>query len=139
MIGIDISHEQIELARRNAPQGEFLRRDMSELEEAEFAVDAVVAFYSIFHTPREGHLDLLRTFRSFLPVGGRLLYTFGSTEWEGEEPFFGTQMRWSHYGPERSQRLVSSAGFQVEAEIAEHRFDDELERHLIVTAIATDH
>ena len=135
--GIDISPVQIESARRNVPEGEFLLRDMSDLSEREFAVAAVVAFYSLFHTPREGHLRLLTTLRTFLSGRGRLLCTFGSTEWEGEEPFFGTPMRWSHYGAETSQRLVAEAGFDIElAEIAEHRFGDELERHLVVCAVA---
>jgi len=135
--GIDISPVQIELARRSVPEGEFLVCDMNDLEEGEFAVAAVVAFYSLFHTPREGHFRLLTTLRTFLPSGGRLLCTFGSTEWEGEEPFFGTPMRWSHFGPERSQRLVTEAGFAIElSEIAEHQFGDEFERHLVVGAVA---
>lgn len=133
--GIDISPVQIESARRNVPAGEFLVRDMTDLKEREFAVTAVVAFYSLFHTPREGHLRLLKTLGTFLPRGGRLLCTFGATEWEGEEPFLGTPMRWSHYGAEQSRRLVTEAGFEIEfAEIAEHGFGDETERHLVVCA-----
>ena len=136
--GIDISPVQIEAARRNVPKGDFVVRDMSDLVEGEYAVAAVVAFYSLFHTPREGHLRLLSILRSFLPDGGRLLCTFGSTEWEGEEPFFGKPMRWSHYGAETSERLVTEAGFDVElAEVAEHRFGGETERHLVVCAVAS--
>ena len=136
--GIDISQVQIELARQNVPQGEFLLRDMSDLKEGDFNVAAVVAFYSLFHTPREGHLRLLTTLRTFMPPGGRLLCTFGSTEWEGEEPFFGVPMRWSHYGAQASRRLVTEAGFDIEfAEIAEHRFENETERHLVVSAEAS--
>lgn len=136
--GLDISPVQIESARRNVPGAEFVLRDMSDLKQREFSVAAVVAFYSLFHTAREGHLRLLTTLRSFLPGGGLLLCTFGSTEWEGEEPFFGTPMRWSHYGAETSQGLVAEAGFDIDlAEIAEHRFGDETERHLVVCAVAT--
>ena len=135
--GIDISKVQIERAQQNVPQGDFLRRDMSKLKDGDFDVAAVVAFYSLFHTPREEHLRLLTILRTFLPVGGRLLCTFGSTDWEGEEPFLGVPMRWSHYGPEESRRLVAAAGFDVEfADIAEHQFAGQVERHLVVSAAA---
>ena len=137
VIGIDISERQIDLARKNVPDGEFHVRDMSQLTEGEFHVAAVVAFYSIFHIPRQGHSRLLSILRTFLGAGGRLLCTFGSTEWEGEEPFFGTPMRWSHFGPDASAELVAEAGFDVEyAEIVERRLEGEIERHLVVSALA---
>ncbi len=137
--GIDISQAQIDLARQNVPQAKFLLGDMSDLKEGEFDVAAVVAFYSLFHTDREGHLGLLKTIRSFLPNGGRLLGTFGSTEWEGEELFFGVPMRWSHYGADASVGVVAKAGFDIEfAEIVEHRFDNEIERHLMIGATAAE-
>ena len=139
VIGIDISEVQVALARRNVPEAEFSVRDMTDLEEGDFEVDAVVAFYSVFHTPREGHARLLKVLRSFVPAGGRILCTFGSTEWEGEELFFGTPMRWSHYGPETSLRLVAEAGWDIESsQIVEHRFEAEMERHLMVMGVANN-
>ncbi|CAN5854157.1 class I SAM-dependent methyltransferase [soil metagenome] len=111
--GIDVSRRQIELARRLVPAAEFVRRDMSRLESEEFAVDAVVSFYAIFHTPRERHPDLFERFASFLPPGGLLLVTMGFTDWEGSEDFFGAPMWWSHYDTARNTDLVVSAGFDV--------------------------
>lgn len=138
VIGIDISEAQIELARRHVPEATFLVRDMCELAEGEFHVAAVIAFYSLFHTPREGHRRLLEILRTFVPTGGRLLCTFGSTEWEGEEPFCGVPMRWSHYGPEASLELVAEAGFEIDwSETVEHRFHGEIERHVVVAATST--
>ncbi len=47
------------------------------------------------------------------PVGGLLLITMASSEWEGEEDFHGAPMWWSHYGAEKNRKLVESAGFEV--------------------------
>src|SRR3989344_6707710 len=79
--GIDISEAQIELAKENIPDAIYKVRDMSELRDSEFQVDAVVSFYSIFHTPREKHLELLRKFQSFLTPHGYLLITMGASDW----------------------------------------------------------
>lgn len=137
VLGVDISEAQLNLARRLVPQGRFFSRDMTRLQPGEFSVEAIVAFYSLIHTPRTSHQRILSTLHSFLPTGGRILCTFGSTDWEGEEPFFGTPMRWSHFGPEESTRVVEQAGFQIEAaDIVEHTFEGEAERHLVVRATA---
>src|SRR5258708_18858736 len=40
VIGIDISEEQIKLAQKELPQGKFEVKDMTDLKDAEFQVDA---------------------------------------------------------------------------------------------------
>lgn len=80
IIGIDISEKQIGLARMNLPNCTFEVKDMGEIGEGEFQVDAVVSFYAIFHIPREKHLDLFKKINTFLPGGGHLLVTMGSSE-----------------------------------------------------------
>ena len=53
IIGIDISSEQIRLAKKNIPAGLFKLKDITALKENEFEVEAVVSFYTIFHIPRK--------------------------------------------------------------------------------------
>jgi cyclopropane fatty-acyl-phospholipid synthase-like methyltransferase len=113
VLGIDISEKQIELAKKNLPQGDFKVEDMSELREGEYGVDAVVSFYAIFHTKREQHKDILKKINSFLKKNGLLLITMGSSDWEGREDFFGGEMEWSHYGKEENIKLVQEAGFEI--------------------------
>ncbi|MEJ7839857.1 MAG: hypothetical protein WKF81_13675, partial [Thermomicrobiales bacterium] len=79
----------------------------------QFRVAGIVSMYALFHTPREHHGETLRKFASFLPSGAPLLITMGSSEWEGTEDFHGTEMSWSHYGPERNTELVGTAGFEI--------------------------
>lgn len=111
--GIDISKQQIELAKKNLPDGDFGVKDMSELQDGEYQVDAVVSFYAIFHIPREKHLELFKKIRTFLKPGGYILVTMGSSDWEGSEDFHGTKMWWSHYRAEKNTELVRQAGFKI--------------------------
>lgn len=93
VIGIDISEAQIELAKSYVPDATYEVRDMSELKDGEYEVDAIVSFYAIFHTKRERHKDLLKKFKSFLKPDGFLLITMGASDWEGkEENFCGAEM-----------------------------------------------
>ena len=59
VVGIDGSMKQIEMARRNVPKAEFVHADMTVVPFAPRSFDAVAAFYSITHVPREDHAILL--------------------------------------------------------------------------------
>ena len=111
--GIDISEKQIGLAKKNLPACSFHVKDMVQIHEGEYRADAVISFYAIFHIPREQHPDLFWKINSFLPQGGHLLVTMGSSEWEGSEDFHGTQMWWSHYGSEKNEEIIKQAGFRI--------------------------
>jgi SAM-dependent methyltransferase len=58
--GVDVSGEQIRLARETLPAGTFMQGDMSDVAFPAATFDAVVSFYAIFHIPREEHGGLLR-------------------------------------------------------------------------------
>ena len=111
--GIDISDQQIRLAKRNVPQAKYAVKDISDLREGEYQVDAVISFYTILHIPRETHDELFEKINSFLPEGGLALLTMGSSEWEGIEDFYGVEMFFSHYGPEKNRDIIERAGFEI--------------------------
>lgn len=114
IIGIDISEKMIEFAKTNVPSGDYKVADMSELRTREYTVDAVVSFYAIFHTRREAHQELLNKISSFLPKGGLLLITMGSSDYEGKESnFFGGEMLWSHYNSKKNTEIVKKANFEI--------------------------
>ena len=75
--------------------------------------DAVVAFYSIFHLPREEHPDLFRRVYRWLRPGGYLMCTLSHYSEEGytEEGFFGVTMYWSNYSLEEYAEILARAGF----------------------------
>jgi len=132
IIGIDISEKQIELARKNVIKAKFEIKDISKLKENEYQVDAVVSFYTIFHLKKETHADIFKKINSFLPNGGLILITMGSTEWEGiEDDFHGVKMFWSHYDSKKNAEIVKNAEFEI--------FLDEIdtsggEKHQIIMA-----
>ncbi len=114
IIGLDISEKQIRLAKRNFPNQKFEVKNMSELKDEEYQVDAIVSFYAIFHVNRKLHRKLFNTFNSFLPKGGLILATMGAKEWEGtEDNFYGAEMFWSHWGADKNLEIIRNTGFKI--------------------------
>jgi len=132
VIGLDVSEKQIALARTLVPQATYQVRDMSTLERNEYQVDALVSFYAVFHTKRETHLETFRIFHSFLPDGGLMLVTMGTSGSEGtEEDFHGVRMYWSQYDRATNAALIEEAGFTILWDVVDASGD---ERHQIILA-----
>jgi SAM-dependent methyltransferase len=116
MTGVDISATQVELARRNVPTATFLHADMTALAFEPEAFDAVVAFYSLTHVPRDDVPPLLARIRDWLRPGGTFLASFGVEDDPGtiEEGWLGVDMYFSHFSARASLRLLADAGLVVE-------------------------
>lgn len=114
--GVDISATQIELARRNVPAATFIEQDMTALEFAPASFDAVVAFYSLTHVPRDEQAALLGRIREWLRPGGLFLASMGAdaSPDEVEDDWLGVPMFFSHFGARRNRRMVEDAGLIVE-------------------------
>jgi SAM-dependent methyltransferase len=126
--GVDISATQVELARQNVPAATFLQADMTALDFPAASFDAVVAFYSLTHVPRDEQPALLRRISGWLRPGGLFLASMGadSSPDEVEDDWLGVPMFFSHFGARRNRRLVEEAGLVVEE--AEIRSEPE-DRH----------
>lgn len=113
--GVDASARQIERARCNVAQAQFIHADMTTIEFPSSAFDAVVAFYSLTHIPRVEHPLFLKKVTHWLRPGGLFLASFGTTaldDWVGE--WLGTTMFFSHYDGAKSTQLVLDAGLLIE-------------------------
>jgi SAM-dependent methyltransferase len=115
LVGVDVSARQVELARANVPDATFLQDDMASIDFPDGAFDAVVAFYSIGHVPREHHPELLRRFGRWLRLGGLLLLS----EEDADQPgvvgdWLGAPMFFSGHDAAGLRRLVEDAGFEVD-------------------------
>ena len=110
----DYSEEQIALARTNAPLAKFIHGDMTQLEFPSSTFDAVVAFYSFFHVPREKHEALIKDIHGWLRKDGLLLFTYSSHAEEGIYPMFlGAKMYFSSFSTEQIIEIVKSCSFAI--------------------------
>ena len=137
--GVDISARQIELARENVPAATFVHSDMTTLEFEAASFDAVVAFYSLTHVPRDDVPPLLARTREWLRPGGVLVATMGVEDDPGtiEEDWLGAPMYFSHFSARKNRRLVAEAGFVVDsAEVLVEPEDRDDARFLWVVAHA---
>ena len=113
--GVDISGEMVRRARANVPGASFIHGDIASVEFPDSSFDAVVAFYSIFHLPREEHPDLFGRVHRWLKPGGYLMCTLTrySEAAYTEDDFFGETMYWSNYGLEDYSEILEGLGFRL--------------------------
>lgn len=113
--GVDISGEMIRRARANVPGATFVHSDVTSVEFADSSFDAVVAFYSIFHLPREEHASLFGRVRDWLKPGGYLMCTLNHSNESAytEDDFFGVTMYWSNYGLRDYVEILNRLGFSI--------------------------
>lgn len=132
--GVDGSAGQIARARANVPHAAFIQADMTGADFSPASFDAIAAFYSITHVPRQEHATLLQRIALWLKPRGRFVGSFGATaaeDWTGD--WLGTTMFFSHHDVETTKQLVSKAGLTIaRAEVIQQ--DNEAARFLWVTA-----
>ena len=135
--GVDISTTQLEMARRNVPGATFILADMTTLDFEPGTFDAVVAFYTLTHVPRDEGAELIGRIRGWLRPGGLFLASMGADDEPGdvEADWLGVDMYFSHFGAKANRRLVERAGFVIDrAEIAVEPEDRHDARFLWVVA-----
>ena len=117
VIGVDISEKQIELARQNAPNAEFICEDMTKIEFPDEYFDGILSYYSIIHVPREEHYELLSKFYHMLKVKGVVILSFHLINDLGSyvEDFFGggLKMYWSGYNKITNLKMLKQIGFNI--------------------------
>jgi SAM-dependent methyltransferase len=114
VVGVDISLEQLALAREAVPRATFVEADFTALELDEASFDGVCALYSIMHVPREQHAALFGRIGGWLRPGGLFLASLssrGGEDWTGE--WLGVEMFFSGYDAERNRRLLAETGFEL--------------------------
>jgi SAM-dependent methyltransferase len=113
--GADFSAQQIALARQNVPGAQFVQADITQLDLPAASFDAVAAFYTFIHVPREEQSKLLRDIASWLRPGGLLVATMSveSVKADYAEDFLGAPMYWSGFDGETNKRLVEEAGLRI--------------------------
>jgi ubiquinone/menaquinone biosynthesis C-methylase UbiE len=119
--GADISEKQVDRARENVPDAEFICSDMATLKFPPDTFDGVGAFYSIIHLPRDEQGAMLKSIASWLKPGGLLVATLGTgdTEVDFNQSWMGAPMFWSTFDAETNRRLVDEAGLSTVSDLEE--------------------
>ncbi len=115
VVGVDFSAACLERARRNAPRARYVQADITSLGLRPGAFDAVVAFYSLIHVPREEQGGVFIEAAQWLRPGGVLLATLGSRDLPAgtDDDWRGVEMYWSSYDVETNVALAADVGFDV--------------------------
>jgi SAM-dependent methyltransferase len=114
--GVDLSSVQIRRARELVPGARFIWADMSRVRFPRRSFDAVIALYSFIHVPLPEQQEVIRSIRTWLRPGGRLLAIVGAGAWTGTEEDWlgsGAAMWWSHEEIATYLRWLSESGFEV--------------------------
>ena len=114
LTGVDLSAEQLRRARERVPDAEFVLADLTEVELAPGSVDAVAAFYSLNHVPRELLAGLFGRVHGWLAPGGLFLAALGQSDLEGwTGDFLGAPSYFSSFPPGTNSRLLRETGFEL--------------------------
>jgi SAM-dependent methyltransferase len=115
--GVDLSAQQLVLAHQHVPTATFLHADMTTLDFPPATFDAVVAFYTILHVPRQEHALLLKRIYTWLGPKGLFVATMGAND-PPDRTFenwldLGQPMFFSHFDANTNRRLIHDCGFAV--------------------------
>jgi ubiquinone/menaquinone biosynthesis C-methylase UbiE len=114
LVGVDLSEEQLRLARAELPDATLVQADFAELDYPDETFDAVTAFYSIVHVPRAEQPALLRTILRWLKPGGLFLAALSHVGGDDRtEEWLGVEMFFSAFDAETNRRMVREAGFEL--------------------------
>jgi len=82
VVGINISDQQLDFARRNAPGVTFINMSATEMDFPDNSFDNIICVEAIFHFVTR--LDFLASALRLLKPGGAIVFTDILMSWEGE-------------------------------------------------------
>lgn len=119
--GVDVSPVQIALAARNIPKGQFICADIGTIHFPPESFDAISAFYSIIHVPRDEHAALFQRIARWLRPNGVFVacLTAYDTPADYSNDWLGVPMYWSGFDSEHNRQLIRDAGLTIHSAIEE--------------------
>lgn len=133
--GIDLSEKQLALAKKFLPEHEknFHLAEMVSYTAAQVdnSFDAVLALFSVFHLPKDKHLELFKHIKRILTKGSPVLFTAADSENEGTgDNWLGSTktMFWANYPYSWYEKKLVELGFKhISTFRREFNFANEIE------------
>jgi len=134
-IGVDLSEEQIDMAKHSLKDAEnvsFTVREMTDWcrKQRDNSISGIIALFSVFHLPRSQHVELLSHIARILIEGAPFLFTTPSNASEGlQERWLGnSEMYWSSFSVNWYEVTCADLGLDFVAKSKEVKeFDREKE------------
>ena len=114
-IGIDLSSEQLSIARRHVPDATFVVGDLTTIGFRPASFDGVVAFYVFNHVPKDEVRPSFARIFTWLRPGGWLMSSLLTTEAEDRvEEWLDVPMFFGGADPGAYEPWLHEAGFEIE-------------------------
>lgn len=134
--GIDISQTQLRLAQEVTKTSHLALSNILTIPFPAELFGGLTCFYTLFHIPREYHLEVFKEFNRVLAPGGTLLVTLRNKHGyeKKTEEFLGNEMFWSYYDVNKTLEIAKEAGFTVRSIVEENTLNQygETEPHSVV-------
>ncbi|KAI9826451.1 MAG: hypothetical protein M1826_006660 [Phylliscum demangeonii] len=134
---VDISAAQIRLAEQHVPGARLIKADMMSLAFAPGSFDAIVAFHSIIHLPRDEQATLIQRLSDWLRPGGYAALNLAAADDSGSinPDWLGAPMYWSGHDTQTSRRWFDQAGLRLlDAKVVDQVEDGVVVSHFWVLA-----
>lgn len=125
IVGMDLSEGMLKLARRNVPEGQFLRMDARDICLPDNSFDAAVLSFCIVHLTEAETAELLDRLSRVLKSGGKLYLSFIEGEKSGFEKtsFSQDEIFFTHHRSEQIREFLTESNFSP-IEIIEQKYPE---------------
>jgi len=134
IIGIDISPQCIEIARKHIPEIEFKEMNMMSTEFGNDSFEGITSFYSILFTPKKEVDNIIREFNRILKTGGKLLIAVKKGTDEGlmyNDWYEGNQIYFTKFIESEMEEYLSRNSFRIEYLDTRKPYENEIQEDRI--------
>jgi SAM-dependent methyltransferase len=116
--GVDVAEAMVALCRERFPEHDWIVADMRQLDLGR-AFDALIAWDSFFHLPRDDQRAVIPVLARHVAPGGSLLFTSGPSDGEVVGSLYGDPLFHASLAPQEYRALLAASGLDVLRHVVE--------------------